>query len=95
MSNILKQSTCKEPNYLCCDDDPTISLFGWTLPSSYSCDPCDECCDQNDAVSSDGKSIPCPDYCGCHSDQPTRIYEPFSAFSSSPEPSSDFYQAIR
>ena len=45
---------CKEPKYLCCDGND---------PKDYSCDPCEECCRDDNAISSSGKKVPCPDYC--------------------------------
>ena len=49
--------SCKDPEYLCCKGDD---------PKDYSCEECNDCCRDKDAISSDGKSIKCPEYCGCN-----------------------------
>ena len=54
---------CKKPFYLCCDYDD---------PKDYTCDPCKECCEDNNAVSSTGKPIDCPNYCKCDSKSKNR-----------------------
>ena len=56
---------CKEPNYLCCDDDND--------PKDYTCEKCEECCILKDAISSNGEKVPCPDYCNCSKDEVVNI----------------------